>query len=90
MPSHRVHRVADRLVFGRTFEEIHAWKDAPAQQIPGPRHRQYRHDHLSNAIIAAELGDPQAFLAGELHDYLDKTVSALPKRARTILELLVK
>lgn len=76
-------------MFGKVYETVHAIKDAPARQIPGPRHRQLRHDHISNAVIATELGDPEAFLAGEVHDILDRTVSAMPKKARDLLEMLV-
>ncbi len=65
-------------------------KDAAAPVAPGMRHRQWGHDHLSNALIAAQLGDPAAFLAGEYHDMLDKIVSSMPPVARKLIEGMVR
>ncbi len=71
MPSHKYHKTLNRLVLGDDFELVNLIKDAPYKLYPGKKHREYFHDRTTNLILGIVLG-PKAFVAGELHDWLDK------------------
>ena len=43
MPPRWLHNTLDLTVFGRTYDHVHAYKDAPSRWL-GPRHRIERHD----------------------------------------------
>lgn len=81
MPSHEVHRRVTRLLLGREYQDVHSFKDRPVVVLKG-RHRVLRHDPLTNLRLAAETGDPGAFLAGTLHDVTDAVDSALRRVER--------
>ena len=72
MPSHKIHRLVDRLVLGEECEIVHLLKDHPYKVFPGKKHRQWYHDRRTNFIIGVILG-PKAFVSAELHDWADKT-----------------
>jgi len=71
MPSHRYHRALAKLVLGDDYELVNLIKDAPYKLYPGKKHREFLHDRETNLWLGLLLG-PRAFLAGELHDWLDK------------------
>ncbi|WP_297552128.1 hypothetical protein [Thermococcus sp.] len=71
VPSHRYHKALNRLVLGDDYELVNLVKDAPYRLFPGKKHRQYFHDRATNFWLGILLG-PKAFLAGELHDWLDR------------------
>lgn len=72
MPSHKIHRLIDKLVLGKEMEHVHLIKDAPYKIFPGKKHREWFHDRTTNLILGIFFG-PEAFIAGELHDWADNT-----------------
>ena len=79
MPSHKVHRLIDRLFLGKEHEEVHAYLDAPYRYL-GPRHRILRHSF--EEIAAKYWNDPERFLSAYLHLIADYSDSAIKKRMR--------
>jgi hypothetical protein len=72
MPSHKIHRLIDRLVLGKEMEIVHLIKDHPYKLWPGKKHREWLHDRRTNLLLGVILG-PKAFLSAELHDWADNT-----------------
>jgi len=71
MPSHKYHKALNRLVLGDDYELVNLIKDAPYKLYPGKKHREYFHDRTTNLVLGLIFG-PKGFLAGELHDWLDR------------------
>jgi len=68
----------DRLFLGKEFDYVHKFKDAPARWL-GPNHRKLFHDHMTNILLGIAYG-PEAFIAGELHDWLDFSTTELKRK----------
>jgi len=79
MPSHRVHRLIDRVFLGREYPDVHRWMDAPFKTL-GRRHRVLRHSIPE--VVAAYWWDPGRLASGILHIYTDKAESELKRRVR--------
>ena len=77
MPSRKYH---NRLS-GKEYDYVHAAKDA-ASKILGKSHRRVGHDHLTNLALVMKKGDPNAFLEGEKHDYVDKALTQIKRNLR--------
>lgn len=60
---------------------VDRFKDSPFKVL-GRRHRILRHDPLTNILLAVEKRDPRAFLAGELHDLVDRGFSRVNKSSK--------
>lgn len=80
MPSRRTHKTVEEALFGKAaagrMAYVGEWKDRPARYM-GRSHRRVRHDHASNLELAIRSGDPAALIYGEVHDAVDKSVSAM-------------
>lgn len=77
MPSHRVHRLIDRVFLGREYPEVHRYLDEPYKWL-GPRHRVLRHDLLTVLSLAAV--DPAYGASALLHILADYGSSYLKKK----------
>lgn len=72
MSSRRVHDLINKLILGKSYDEVNALIDWP-YKIIGPRHRKYFHDiKTTPLVIAAIARDPKAGLAAALHIFTDK------------------
>jgi len=74
LPSRRTHNIITKKLLGKTFDQIHAYKDQPAKTL-GKAHRIVRHDHATNVMLGLKNRSVQAYVAGELHDLTDQAVS---------------
>lgn len=83
MPSHELHRKLNKLVLGRSYDEINKLLDFP-YCVYGSRHRKLFHDDKTVAMIFALTGDINKTMAAALHIALDKADS----RNRMISKLL--
>jgi len=79
LPSHRVHRLIDRLLLGREYPEVHRYIDEP-YKVLGPRHRVLRHDLLTVLQLASI--DPAYGASALLHILADYGSSYLKRKAR--------
>jgi len=79
LPSHRVHRVVDRMLLGRECPSVHRFLDEPYKLL-GSRHRILRHDLLTILALAAQ--DPVLGASALLHVLTDYGYSALRRRLR--------
>lgn len=79
MPSHRVHRLIDRMLLGREYPSVHRFLDEP-YRILGPRHRILRHDLLTILALASQ--DPVLGVSALLHVLTDYGYTALRRRLR--------
>jgi len=70
VPPLTLHLLADRIVFGKEYENVHRWMDDWGWQHLGFLHRIYRHDARAIEEIRRMWGDDAA-KAGELHLWLD-------------------
>jgi hypothetical protein len=76
VPSHRVHKLIDRLILGRSYGRVHRYMDS----LPflGPWHRLLPpHDPISLLIYA---DSPKEILSGVLHLSLDLASTEVKKR----------
>jgi hypothetical protein len=72
MPSHKVHRILDRMIFGREYPDVHNLMDITAP-VQGSHHRtSISHNPL---FILAITRDRNKFLSAMLHQALDMNVS---------------
>jgi hypothetical protein len=79
MPSNKVHRYMDRVLFGKSYWKIHDAIDKPWLFL-GPRHRVLFHDSVSVLAIAEYYypGDKNAEAAALYHVKLDFMCSSDP------------
>ena len=79
MPGHRVHRYADRKLFGKVYYQVHVKMDLP-WIVLGNKHRVLFHDWLSVVAIAKECYpfDKNAQKAAVFHILLDRLGSGDP------------
>ncbi len=70
--KHMKHRLLDRLLLGREYEDVHAWMDEPAKWL-GPRHRILRHSPLE--VLVKYHNDPNRLASAMLHILADKAES---------------
>jgi len=71
LPRRRRHELGCRLLLGKPYSWVHRLKDS-MWRVDGPKHRRWWHNRATNIAVALLLGDPKAFLAGELHDLMDR------------------
>lgn len=76
MPSHKLHRLLDRVVLGREYPWVHKLMDSPALLL-GKKHRVLFHDPQTALLIALLSCDPKAGLSCLLHQWLDNLDSRL-------------
>ena len=76
MPSHKVHRMIDRLFLSKEREDVHKFMDEPYKWLKA-RHRILRHDPFT--LFLKYYNDPEGFLAGLLHIATDFGVSKFNK-----------
>ena len=81
LPSRKYHNELNRLLLGKTYDDVNAAKDSAAP-ILGRGHRKIGHDIATDLFLAVAKNDPKAFVAAVLHDNVDRAVSRLPKDVR--------
>jgi hypothetical protein len=75
MPSHKLHKYVDKLMFGKAYPEVHKALDKPCFWL-GKKHRILFHDPLSAMILAYKASnDSYGWLSGYMHTWLDKKCS---------------
>jgi hypothetical protein len=67
MPSHKVHRLIDRIFLGEEFPDVHHWIDEPYKYL-GRKHRILRHTPIE---IIAKYGFSKRAMSGLLHILAD-------------------
>jgi len=73
MPSRRVHNLLNKLILGKSYNDVNRFIDLPYLWLRG-KHRIYFHDlKTTPALIALLKGDPKAGLAAIIHILADKT-----------------
>src|SRR5215470_10694743 len=72
MPAGCFHEIVDFVVFGTTNRKVHQRKDAPAQNMPGIRHREVGHDWYQSY-------DKQWDFLNPFPDFLHSEIEALRK-----------
>ena len=73
MPSRKVHNAINRLILGKSYDDVNRLIDLPWLWLRG-RHRKYFHDIKTTPIMIALLKrDPRAGLAAAAHIIVDKT-----------------
>ena len=78
MPSHRTHRMIDRLFLGKEYPHVHRWMDRPCKWL-GPKHRVLRHS-FEEAFL--KYGFSEEFLSACLHILADYGLSERRRRRR--------
>lgn len=71
MPSHRKHRLLDKLILKKQYPHVHRWMDKPYKLL-GKKHRKLRHSEIE---LFLRFGASKEFIAGLLHIYLDNAYS---------------
>jgi len=79
MPSHRIHRLVDKIFLGREFKDVHRDLDEPAKWL-GKRHRILRHDPIYVFLRFAP--DWERVASGLLHIAADMAERRLRYRKR--------
>jgi len=79
MPSHRTHKLIDRIFLGRPYDSVHKWMDEPVKYL-GPRHRILRHSIPE--ILAKYWNDPERLMSAYLHLVTDFSHSEVKKKIR--------
>jgi len=87
MPSHKVHRLIDRLVLGKEYDFVHKLMDLPALVL-GEKHRVLFHDPATALLIAVATGDAKAGAACLLHQITDKIFTEAKKRGLDLEQLI--
>jgi hypothetical protein len=73
MPSRKIHNLINRLILGKSYDDINRFIDLPYLWLGG-RHRKYFHDlKTTPALIALIKKDLRAGLAAVLHILADRT-----------------
>ena len=77
MPSHKIHCYADRVMFGRSYRQLHEALDKP-YWVLGRRHRIVFHDGWSATEVAKRVfpADPVAQESAAAHVLLDELCSS--------------
>ena len=89
MPSHRIHRFVDEIVFGKSFSEVHRTLDRPYKFL-GRKHRRVFHTpDEAFAVGYLSSSDSSSAAAGVLHVRLDEACSK-DKKLRKFLEAMQK
>jgi len=66
----KMHEQLCRSILGNNYTFVHTWKDKPSKWL-GKGHRVLFHDAATNMAIGLVSKDPNAAIAGMLHDWLD-------------------
>ena len=79
MPSHRTHKLIDRIFLHNEYKDVHEWMDGPVKYL-GPRHRILRHSIPE--ILAKYWNDPRRLMSAYLHLVTDFSHSEVKKKIR--------
>jgi len=79
MPSHRIHKLVDKIFLGREYPDVHRDLDEPAKWL-GKRHRILRHDPLY--VFLRYHNNPKKMISGLLHIITDLAEYKIKKRRR--------
>jgi hypothetical protein len=72
MPSRKIHNLVNKLILGKSYDEVNRLVDLPYLWLRG-KHRKYFHDMKTiPACITILEKDPKAGLAAAIHIWLDK------------------
>ena len=71
MPSHKIHRLIDRLIIGKEYKHVHRVLDKPYKWL-GKKHRVSRHNI---PFVLLRFGLSEEFIAGCLHILADKVIT---------------
>jgi hypothetical protein len=79
LPGHKVHRLIDKIFFGKTYPKVHRRMDEPYLYLKR-NHRILFHDMPSAYLIAKDAypEDPNAILAAHYHIVYDEICSKDP------------
>jgi hypothetical protein len=70
MPDHKIHAVADYMLLGRTFPEVHRYMDM-YQPLLQSKHRNFHHDEQTITHILQITGNLMAAWSAYYHILLD-------------------
>ena len=70
MPDHKIHAVADYMLLGKTYPEVHKFMDM-YQPLLQSKHRNFNHDEQTIDYILKTTGDPTAAWSAYYHILLD-------------------
>jgi len=70
MPSHKMHRALDRLIFGEEFKDVHKFLDSLATL--GSKHRRYPPHNMLSLLLYTQ--EPRKLISGFLHILLDNQI----------------
>jgi hypothetical protein len=75
MPKHKLHRYVDKVIYGKSFPEVHRALDLPYIFL-GKKHREVFHT-LDEAFMMGSIAsqDPRGGFAGLTHVWLDRECS---------------
>jgi len=72
MPSHKIHRIIDKLLTGREYGWVHELLDVGVKQL-GPQHRRLTHNQETCGLIfLLSGGDIGALVSAEAHLLADE------------------
>jgi hypothetical protein len=75
LPKHKPHNYADKLLFGKSFPEVHKTIDLP-YIVYGRSHRRFFHPYKEAYPIGYIItGEAKGALSGAFHVWLDKECS---------------
>ena len=88
MPSHKVHCLFDRVMFGKSYRRLHEAIDKPVAVL-GRKHRIFFHDGFSAVEIARKVFpyDPVAEEAAAVHIWLDNECTQNPYYKKQLEQL---
>jgi len=79
MPSHDIHKIVNKALLGKEYEDVNRWCDEPYRWL-GRKHRILRHDPLS--ITLKYHNDPERLAAAFLHVLTDEVYSEEVRKRR--------
>ena len=80
----KMHEQLCKSILNNDYEFVHKLKDRPSKWL-GKGHRVLFHDAATNMAIGLVSKDPNAAIAGMLHDWLDFTETKLRRSAKNRL-----
>jgi hypothetical protein len=86
MPNRRFHRYSSRLIFGKSYDEVHKTLDAPVKYL-GRRHRVLYHDPAEAALIGYRIAGLEGAMAALMHVTVDRACSRDKNLLSTIRKL---
>ena len=89
MPGHTVHRYYDRLVLGKSYDEVHRALDRPYSVLRGQHRRLFHTPEEAYMIGVLASSGHGGGVAGLSHVWLDKKCSK-DKEFKKLLKLMAK